>query len=262
MGMHVGQEDTQGGERARNRVGAAREKVGKVSLSPLEALDKGSVIGRKGADGCREGIVLGAKAGHGRKQISLRAGRATKGGLFVRGVTRGMPLGKVPGVGGAAVARHPMPNAAGGLKRGARHCGPGGRRVVADGRLRDGPDWCQGPSRGDGGAGGGRRVAGGKAAWVVQITVVAMGVVVVSRVSFATSWPSGAVGFTRGRENATRPKTWSLLSGEAGTTGASTPRVSAGALVAEGAGCPVVAPGTPWPRSGPAASALSRRSPE
>ena len=51
MGMHVGQEDTQGGERARVGAGAARKKVGKVILSPLKALDKGVVVGSKGTDG-------------------------------------------------------------------------------------------------------------------------------------------------------------------------------------------------------------------
>ena len=41
MGMHVGQEDAQGGERARVGARAARKKVGKVSLCPMQALDEG-----------------------------------------------------------------------------------------------------------------------------------------------------------------------------------------------------------------------------
>ena len=39
VGMHVGQENTQGGERARIMGRAAREKIGEVSLSPLETLN-------------------------------------------------------------------------------------------------------------------------------------------------------------------------------------------------------------------------------
>ena len=51
IGMHVGQEDTQGGERARVGAGGARKEVSKVILSPLQALDKVIVVGSEGTDG-------------------------------------------------------------------------------------------------------------------------------------------------------------------------------------------------------------------
>ena len=74
MGVHVRHKDTQGREKARGGVRAAREEAGEVSLRALEALDEGDLTSRQVPDGGGEGSVLDTEVGHGGQEGSLCAG--------------------------------------------------------------------------------------------------------------------------------------------------------------------------------------------